>query len=217
MRSLTRRTAAALAVCLGVVVPAGAAFADSSGSAPAATGDAAPVVVGNSAVSVDTVDNTSVFHLAFTIERSSGASVSVSNVALAVTACTNCRAVAIAIQVDLVWPVPAMLSAQNLSVAVTSGCATCDALAAAFQYVIASPGPMRLTRLGHREVERIERQLRLLQSSGLAPADLLARVDTLAAQLGNVLATELVPVHQRERGDDDRPLAPVGDGRGTDA
>jgi len=212
MRRLTSRTAAALAVCLGIVVPAGAAFGDTSTTPPAPSGQATAVVVDNSAVSVNTADHSSVFHLAFTIVRSSGPSVSVSNVALAVTACTNCRAIAVAIQVDLVWPVPAVLNAENLSVAVASGCTTCDALAAAFQYVVASPQPMQLTRQGRHDVAAIEHQLRALESSGLAPADLVARVDALAAQLGNVLATELVPAHHAERGDDHGVPAAGGDG-----
>ena len=202
MRRLTRRTAAALAVCIGIVVPAGAAFADGvEGNPVTATGPTTAVMVDNSAVSVNTTDNTSVFHLAFTIVHTSGAQTDVSNVALAVTNCNNCSSTAIAIQVDLVWPVPTVLTAQNVAVAVNSGCATCDALAAAFQYVIASNQRMTLTRLGRHEVAQIEHQLAGLQSSGLAPSDLTAAVDGLAAQLGNVLATELVPVR---RGDDGR-------------
>src|SRR5581483_6147829 len=257
MRSLTRKGAAALAVCLGIVVPAGAAFGDGADAAPPAPAPAAPagptttttaapagpttttdapaaptttapagpatgapdtdaptaVLPGNSAVSVNTTDNTSVFHLSFTIVRSSGPAVSVSNVALAFTSCTNCRSVAIAIQVDLVWPVPTQLTAANMAVAVTSGCTTCDAVAAAFQYVIASGQPMRLSKTGRREVAQIERQLRALRWSGLSGADLMASVNSLAAQLGNVLSTQLVPVH-REHGDDDRTLTSVGDRHG---
>jgi putative peptide zinc metalloprotease protein len=288
MRSLTRKGAAALAVCLGIVVPAGAAFGDGADAAPPTPAPAAPagpttattpttsaptattdapagpttttttappapdasaattptapttdapapptttapagpataapdagaptaVLPGNSAVSVNTTDNTSVFHLAFTIVRSSGPAVSVSNVALAFTSCTNCRSVAIAIQVDLVWPVPTQLTAANMAVAVTSGCTTCDAVAAAFQYVIASGQPMRLSKTGRREVAQIERQLRALRWSGLSGADLMASVNNLAAQLGNVLSTQLVPVHRGEHGDDDRALTSVGDRHG---
>jgi hypothetical protein len=200
MRHLTRRTAAALAVCLGIIIPAGSAFADDAPSitAPSTTS----VLVDNSAVSVNTTNNSSSFHLAFTVVHSSGASVTVSNLAVALTDCVNCSSTAIAIQVDLVWPVPTTLSATNVSVAVNNDCATCDALAAAFQYVIASDQRMTLTRQGRRDVARIEHQLAALQSANLSPSDLTASVTGLAAQLGVVLNTELVPVrHDHDGGD----------------
>jgi len=201
VRPLTRRTAAALAVCLGIVVPAGSAFASATTDTTSG-GPSTAVLVDNSAVSVNTTDNTSVFHLAFTIVRSSGASVTVSNVALAVTSCANCSSTAIAIQVDLVWPVPLTLTATNVAVAINSGCATCDALSFAFQYVIASNQRMTLTRRGRHEVAQIEQALAALQSSGLSGSDLTASVTGLATQLGGVLNTELVAVHRGDDGGD---------------
>ena len=201
MRPLTRRTAAALAVCLGTVIPAGAAFASATTDTTSG-GPSTSVLVDNSAVSVNTTDNTSVFHLGFTIVRSSGPAVTVSNVALAVTSCANCSSTAIAIQVDLVWPVPLTLTATNVAVAVNSGCATCDALSFAFQYVIASNQRMTLTRRGRHEVAQIEQALAALQSSGLSGSALTSSVTGLATQLGAVLNTELVAVHRGDDGGD---------------
>jgi hypothetical protein len=167
------------------------------------------VTVDNAAVSVNTTDNSSVFHLAFTIVRAS----SVSNIALAVTNCTNCRSTAIAIQVDLISPIPTVLSATNAAIAVNSGCVTCDSFAAAFQYVVASDQPMELSDAGRRAVRSIEQQLAALQSTNLSPTDLTARVQGLAGQLGQVLATDLVPVHHA--GDDGN--RPAGDESRGDA
>jgi hypothetical protein len=223
VRPLTRRTAAALAVCLGTVVPAGSAFASATTDTTAG-GPSTAVLVDNSAVSVNTTDNTSVFHLGFTIVQSSGASVAVSNVALAVTSCANCSSTAIAIQVDLVWPVPLTLTATNVAVAVNNGCATCDALSFAFQYVIASNQRMALTRRGRHEVAQIEQALAALQSSSLSGSALTASVTGLATQLGGVLKTELVAVHRGDdggdRGVDHRQTSAgdrAGDGRQTGA
>jgi hypothetical protein len=217
MRRITRTTAAAVAVCLGIAVPARAAFADDASAATSP--DVTPTVtVQNAAVSVNSTDDSSVFHLAFRIVRSSGASVDVSNVALAVTDCTDCRSTAIAIEVDLVWPVPTVLAATNVAVAVNSGCATCDALAAAFQYVVASDQRMRLTDTGRREVREIEHELAALQSTDLSQSDLTSQVDALATELGQVLATELVPVHHHRHDGGDRRRLPGrdDDGRGRD-
>jgi hypothetical protein len=219
MRRITRTTAAAVAVCLGIAVPARAAFADDASATPSP--DVTPTVtVQNAAVSVNSTDNTSVFHLAFRIVHSSGTNVDVSNVALAVTDCVNCRSTAIAIEVDLVWPVPTVLAATNVAVAVNSGCATCDALAAAFQYVVASDQRMRLTETGRREVREIEHELAGLQAADVTQSDLTSQVDALAAELGQVLATELVPVHHhhhRDGGDHQPSPRRDDDGRDGDA
>ena len=265
MRRFTRRTTAALVVCLGIAVPARAAFADvaspsspaspSSASSPsssasptsstdpsssagpssstdpstdsghgapdgdpARSGDrsdagtgspssdrspsshaspssrSASVRVDNAAVSVNTTDGTSVFHLAFTIVRSA----SVSNLALAVTTCADCRSTAIAVQIDLVSPIPAVLTASNAAVAVTSGCTSCNAIAAAFQYVVASDQRLTLSHAGREAVRSIEHQLAALQATTLSPVDVTAQVESLAGQLGQVLATDLVPVHDHD-------------------
>jgi len=277
MRRFTRRTTAALVVCLGIAVPARAAFADvaspsspaspSSASSPSSSAsptsstdpsssagpssstdpstdsghgapdgdparsgdrsdagpgslssdrsDAGPgspssdrspsshaspssrsasVRVDNAAVSVNTTDGTSVFHLDFTIVRSA----SVSNLALAVTTCADCRSTAIAVQIDLVSPIPAVLTASNAAVAVTSGCTSCNAIAAAFQYVVASDQRLTLSHAGREAVRSIEHQLAALQATTLSPVDVTAQVESLAGQLGQVLATDLVPVHDHD-------------------
>ncbi len=173
--------------------PAPAATDGPGPAATDATDDAAAaVMLDNSAVSVNTTDNSSVFHLAFTVMRSSGPDVSVSNVALAVTDCSHCRSVAISIQVAFEWPVPSALTATNVSLAVTSGCTACDAFAAALQYVIASKDQVSLTAQARSEVERAESQLSALQSPGLSASELNASITRVADQLGNALATGIV-------------------------
>jgi len=152
------------------------------------------VRVDNAAVSVNTTDGTSVFHLDFTIVRSA----SVSNLALAVTTCADCRSTAIAVQIDLVSPIPAVLTASNAAVAVTSGCTSCNAIAAAFQYVVASDQRLTLSHAGREAVRSIEHQLAALQATTLSPVDVTAQVESLAGQLGQVLATDLVPVHDHD-------------------
>jgi len=154
----------------------------------------ASVRVDNAAVSVNTTDGTSVFHLDFTIVRSA----SVSNLALAVTTCADCRSTAIAVQIDLVSPIPAVLTASNAAVAVTSGCTSCNAIAAAFQYVVASDQRLTLSHAGREAVRSIEHQLAALQATTLSPVDVTAQVESLAGQLGQVLATDLVPVHDHD-------------------
>jgi hypothetical protein len=97
--------------------------------------------------------------------------------------------------VDLISPAPAVLSATNVAVAVTSGCTSCDAIAAAFQYVVASDQRLTLSHAGREAVRSIEHQLAALQATTLSPVDVTAQVQGLAGQLGQVLATDLVPLH----------------------
>jgi hypothetical protein len=129
----------------------------------------------------------------------------VSNIALAVTDCVDCRATAIAVQVDLVSPAPAVLRATNVAVAINSGCASCDAIAAAFQYVVASEQRMTLSHAGRAAVRSIEQQLAALQATTQSPVDVTAQVQALAGELGQVLAVDLVPDHGDDagRGDPD--------------
>jgi hypothetical protein len=184
------RALVAIAILAGIQVPTAAAFATSS---PSSGGAVLGPETLNTAVSVDDQNGTSVFHLSFQIARRSGTVVDLSNVAVAVSQCSDCRSVAIAVQIDLVSPVPAELNASNTAVAANVDCEVCDTLAAAFQYVIATPDPVRLTRTGRREIHQIERALNRLGRSDDDPATTSVRIQALAAELSQVLSTQLVP------------------------
>lgn len=182
-------------VLAGILIPATAAFADDEApaSGPTFTAPALGGATVNTSVSVNEQNGTSVFHLSFDIARLSGANVDVSNVALAVSDCTDCQSVAIAVQIDLISPVPALLTASNTAVAANVDCELCDTLAAAFQYVVATPEPLRLTPTGRQEIHWIERALNSLGRSNEDPADMEAQIQVLANELSQVLSTQLLP------------------------
>ena len=122
MQSPFRRALVAAAILAGILIPATSAFASTP---PSTDGPVLAKTAVNTAVSVNEQNGTSTFHLSFRIARRSGAQVDVSNVAMAVSECTGCQSVAIAVQIDLVSPVPAVLNASNTAVAANIDCDIC--------------------------------------------------------------------------------------------
>jgi len=193
-----RNALAAATVLAGVLIPATAAFArgEPTGNSPTFTASALGGATVNTSVSVNDQGGSSVFHLSFQIARLSGPNVDVSNVAVALNDCSDCQSVAIAVQIDLISPVPAVLTASNTAVAANVDCELCNTLAEAFQYVVATPEPLRLTPTGRREIHWIERALDRLGRSNEDPADMASQIQVLADDLSQVLSTQLLPASE---------------------
>jgi putative peptide zinc metalloprotease protein len=145
------------------------------------------------AVAVNTRDGADVFRLAFSIRRVMSETVDTSNAAVAVSSCTDCQTVAIAIQVALVFSDPDVVTPENLALAMNIECSLCDTLASAYQMVITTGGPVHLTEEGNRRIAEIRRKLLALRDSDLTGPELQAEVDGLYHELADVIATELVP------------------------
>lgn len=145
------------------------------------------------AVAVNTRDGADVFRLAFSIRRVTSETVDTSNAAVAVSSCTDCQTVAIALQVVLIFSDPDVVTPENLALAMNIGCSLCDTLASAYQLVLTTGGPVRLTADGNRRIAEIRRQLLELRDSGLSGPALQQEVDRLSDELAAVIATQLVP------------------------
>jgi putative peptide zinc metalloprotease protein len=181
-----------LIALLGTLVVLGAALpADAEGGG----GD-------NVAIEVNTKDGSSVFKLAFNIRRVTGDVVDQTNAAVAVASCTDCRTVAVAIQVLLVTGDPEVVSPENVALALNVECTSCETMASAFQIVLGTGGPVRFTPEGNRRIAELRRRLNELRSSeGLTLAQLDAELKAIVTELQQVLATELVPVSSDDDGD----------------
>jgi putative peptide zinc metalloprotease protein len=175
-----------------------------SAPASAQTDITVPTAPTDSAIAINTTDNSSVFELAFNIRRVMGDVVDQSNLAVAYSKCTSCKTVAISIQILLVTGSPSVVTPQNVAIAINEACNLCQTLATAYQFVFGSSGPVRFTKKGRREIWRIRRELEKLRGSDLPVADIQARVDDLMKQLGLVLKTELVPVRDHDQDYDDQ-------------
>ncbi len=63
----------------------------------------------------------------------------------------------------------------------------------AYQFVIATGGPVTLTPEGRREIRQIRKQLEEISESGAPNATIAAQVSALMKRLAAVLQTEVVP------------------------
>src|SRR5437764_7488760 len=147
----------------------------------------------NSAVAVNTKDDSFVFKFAFKVSRAGGDPVAASNGAAAVSSCNYCETVAVAIQVVLVTGTPNTFTPTNVAIAYNQDCNECVSLADAFQFVFGTGGrPAHLTPEGNRELAAIRQQYEQLRHSGLPPDQLQAQIEQLAQQVFQVFTTQLV-------------------------
>jgi putative peptide zinc metalloprotease protein len=189
-RALAALLVALLASAASVVAasPAAADDGDSNGGSPI-----------NTAIVENTTDNSSVFELAFDVRRIIGEStVAPGNAAIAIASCANCQTVAIAVQIVFVVGSPTVFAPENAAVAVNAGCSFCDTLATAYQFIVQSSVPVRLTNDGKHQLHDIWKALRDLEDSGLDAFGIQAKVDELMTQLATVLATEVEPIPGRD-------------------
>ncbi len=170
---------AALLLTVGVAAPA------------AAKGNDSPT---NDAVAVNTKDGSSVFKLAFSVRSIESSVVAPENAAVAYASCTNCQTIAIAVQVVFVIGSPDVFTPENVAIAINENCSFCDTLATAYQFVVQSSVPVRLTHDGKRQLHDIFKALQDLDGSGLTALEIQAKVDELMQQLAQVLATEVEPI-----------------------
>jgi activator of HSP90 ATPase len=77
----------------------------------------------------------------------------------------------------------------------------CDTLASAYQFVIQTSGPVRLTWEGRKQMWALTREIKALADSGLTGPEMQIKVNDIATRMHEVMKAELVPVHDD---DDDR-------------
>jgi hypothetical protein len=117
------------------------------------------------------------------------------NAAVAVaTDCTDCQTVAISLEGVLVYGDPTVFAPENLALAYNQNCTNCATLAAAYQEEVQTPGRVRITGEGRREIAAIRVDLESIRHAGLTLAEIDATVNADAAKLLDVLKTDTRPV-----------------------
>jgi putative peptide zinc metalloprotease protein len=156
----------------------------------------------NSAIAVNTKDNTSLSRFAFKVKTVRGDVVDAKNTAVAYAQCNDCRTTAIAFEIVLVMNSPSQVTPTNLAFAYNDECTRCQTLASAYQFVIGRGYPIRFAPDARGELAGIKNGLKGLSKSDDMPLDQLqARIDELAGRVRTILDTELVPAN----GDEDTP------------
>lgn len=147
----------------------------------------------NVAAEINTKDNSNVFDLSFNIRRVMAGAVDIDNAAVAVSSCQNCRTIAVAIQVVLIFSDPDVVTTDNLALALNIECSSCETMALAYQYVLTTDGPVRFTAEGNRTIQDILKQIAEIGSNEeLALEEIDAQIGALVDQLYAVVDTELV-------------------------
>jgi putative peptide zinc metalloprotease protein len=148
----------------------------------------------NAAIAVNTKDGTTVFKVAFAIRHVMSDVVDETNAAVAYNSCNDCAAVAIAFEIVLVEGNPSVVTPQNISIAFNESCTNCVAVAEAYQFVLGGDtGPVHFDDEGNRILAAIRRELHSLRKEDLTLDELQARLDSMSAQIADVLANHLVP------------------------
>ena len=150
----------------------------------------------NTAVVVNTKDNSSAIKIAFKIERVMKDSVTTSNAAVAVSSCSACETVAIAIDAVFVMTDPHVYTPTNVAIAYNVNCSGCSTLADAYQFVITTGNTVHLTPEGSQETAQIRQQLEALRRCSCSIYDIQQQVAALAAELQQVLSNEVVPAEK---------------------
>jgi len=112
------------------------------------------------------------------------------------TACTGCRASAVAVQVLFVTGDPSVYTPANVAVAANGGCNTCGTYAYAWQYLLQTDGPVYLSPAGRLAVGELEQEIAdtaasIDPTSLAADEELTSKLDALTAQLQSAVNSEL--------------------------
>ncbi|HEX6348032.1 MAG TPA: hypothetical protein VF160_01425 [Candidatus Dormibacteraeota bacterium] len=148
----------------------------------------------NAAIAVNTKNGSDLIKIAFKVERFMQDTVAPTNAAIAISSCSSCQTVAIAVDVVFVMSDPNVYAPTNLAIAMNIGCSNCNTLADAYQFAMTTGGPVHLTPEGEQEVARIRQQLEQLRHSDGTIFEIQQQVSLLMLQLQQVLSTQVVPV-----------------------
>ena len=156
----------------------------------ATTGAGAPALgQDNTAVATNTKDGKSVFKLAFSVKKVTG-DVDATNTAVAFSSCTDCRTVAVAIQVVLVSEVDSA-TPENVAIAINYDCTECETLARAFQFVYGDGEELEFTKEGKARLHDLKKRVQALKHrDDLTLAQLARELAIIAAEVAEVVEEE---------------------------
>lgn len=128
------------------------------------------------------------------------ATVGEENTAFARAQCTDCRTMAVAVQVVAIEGDVSDFRPLNAAVALNLECTRCQTYAYARQEIVAVDGAFALSDAGRDEVWRLESAIERLANSDEPFAEIGAQLDALTVQLREVVRTEIGRAGRRELG-----------------
>jgi putative peptide zinc metalloprotease protein len=117
------------------------------------------------------------------LDRIPGPNAQPVNLADAVSTCTNCQTLAVALQVALISTSAQIVIPQNAAVAVNANCTHCTTVALAYQYDISVSDPTQVPSEVNQLMAQLKQELAAIQSDPTLTLDeALARVQVVIAQ-----------------------------------
>lgn len=162
---------------------------DGAGGAPSRTGADG---TNNEVVVLNVTDGSFKNRAGFGTARITGDTVDSQNAAAATSSCSDCRTVAVAVQVVLVQSNTHTATPNNLAIALNQNCSRCESYAGAFQYVVSTGGLVRFTAEGESRMAAIQNEIRDLAGQRLPFPELDARLGELVDQLWATVDQEMV-------------------------
>ena len=182
-----RRMGAVVLVLALAIVPLGDAVAQETSPTPDFDGSGGKNVV----IVKNETDGRLASRAGVLTGHASGPSVVPENIASATSSCTDCRTVAVALQAVVVISDPNVASPRNVAAAVNAGCLRCATFAYAWQYVVSTGGPVRITPEGQQEISDLRAEASSLAASDLPFPTLVEELDDVAARFRAVIDTEV--------------------------
>ncbi len=155
-------------------------------------GSAGTGSVNNEVVVFNRTDGSFLNRAGFATTRVVSDTVDNQNAAAAYSECTECRTVAVAVQVVLVESNANVATPSNLAVALNYDCQSCETFAGAYQYVVSTDGLVRFTPEGEAAMTAIQNQIRDLAATDLPFLELDAQLGALVDQLWATVDAEMV-------------------------
>lgn len=148
--------------------------------------------VNNEVVVLNTTDGRFAQRSGFGIAKVTGDTAENQNAAAATSSCTDCRTVAVAVQIVLVQRTDAAnISPRNFAIAINNNCLRCETFAAAYQYIVTTQGIVRFTPEGQRRLSELQNQIRAIAATdGMPFPELEAQIDALVEQMWAVVDEE---------------------------
>jgi putative peptide zinc metalloprotease protein len=156
--------------------------------------------VNNEVVLLNLTDGRFAHRARFGTARVTGGDVTNTNSAAATSSCSDCRTVAVAVQIVLVMRDSAYIAPRNQAVAINNSCLRCESYALAYQYVVSTGGIVHFTPEGQQRLAELEAQISHLTASDLGFLELEARIDAIVEQMWSVVDEEVVRVGMNPRG-----------------
>lgn len=156
--------------------------------------------VNNEVVVLNITDGRFANRAGFGIARVTGGDVTNTNSAAATSSCSDCRTVAVAVQIVLVMGDSDYIAPRNQAVAINNNCLRCQSFALAYQYVVSTGGIVHFTSEGQQKLAGLEEQVRELTGSDLLFLELEEQVDELVERMWDVVDEEVVKVGLEPQG-----------------